>query len=111
MTSDVLDAGPFFHGTKADRQPGDLLHPGYRSNYGERKVANFLYLTATMDAAIWGRRAGPRRRPRPDLPGRTGRPGRERPEPHRPALPRQPHPFVPHPRPATRRRRGHQLAA
>lgn len=54
MTSDVLDAGPFFHGTKADRQPGDLLHPGYRSNYGERKVANFLYLTATMDAAIWG---------------------------------------------------------
>jgi rifampin ADP-ribosyltransferase len=55
MTSDdVLDPGPFFHGTKAELKPGDLLHPGYRSNYGERKVANFLYLTATMDAATWG---------------------------------------------------------
>jgi len=54
MTSDVLDTGPFFHGTKAELEPGDLLQPGYRSNFGERQVANFLYLTATMDAAVWG---------------------------------------------------------
>ena len=54
MTSDVLDTGPFFHGTKAELATGDLLQPGYRSNFGERQVANFLYLTATMDAAVWG---------------------------------------------------------
>ncbi len=49
-----LDAGPFYHGTKAELVPGDLLEPGFRSNYGEQKRANHLYFTATMDAAIWG---------------------------------------------------------
>lgn len=49
-----LDAGPFYHGTKADLKEGDLLKPGYSSNYGERKKANYVYMTATMDAAIWG---------------------------------------------------------
>ncbi|MCR4436659.1 MAG: NAD(+)--rifampin ADP-ribosyltransferase [Clostridiales bacterium] len=49
-----LDPGPFYHGTKADLKPGDLLKPGFCSNYGERKKANFVYFTATMDAAIWG---------------------------------------------------------
>lgn len=53
-TAGSTDSGPFYHGTKADLNPGDLLQPGYSSNYGERKKANFLYLTATMDAAIWG---------------------------------------------------------
>ncbi|ELT43555.1 NAD(+)--rifampin ADP-ribosyltransferase [Arthrobacter nitrophenolicus] len=48
------DAGPFFHGTRADLQPGDLLVPGYASNYGERKTANHIYFTATLDAATWG---------------------------------------------------------
>jgi hypothetical protein len=50
----VDDAGPFFHGTRASLSPGDLLQPGYSSNYGQRSTANFIYLTATMDAAIWG---------------------------------------------------------
>lgn len=50
----VLDKGPFYHGTKADLKPGDLLEPGFSSNYGEQKKANFVYLTATLDAAIWG---------------------------------------------------------
>ena len=48
-----LDNGPFYHGTKASLSPGDLLEPGFRSNYSE-KSANFVYLTATLDAAIWG---------------------------------------------------------
>ena len=48
------DAGPFFHGTKADLQPGDLLAPGHGSNFGTRVRANFIYLTATLDAATWG---------------------------------------------------------
>ncbi len=49
-----LDSGPFFHGTKADLKVGDLIEPGYSSNYGERMKANFVYMAATMDAAIWG---------------------------------------------------------
>ena len=48
-----LDPSPFYHGTKADLHPGDLLEPGFRSNYSE-KAANFVYLTATLDAAVWG---------------------------------------------------------
>ncbi len=50
----AADTGPFFHGTKADLKPGDLLRPGYSSNFGKRVTANFIYLTATLDAATWG---------------------------------------------------------
>lgn len=50
----VLDVGPFYHGTKAQLKLGDLLEPGYKSNYGKQSKANYVYLTATMDAAIWG---------------------------------------------------------
>jgi len=49
-----LDSGPFYHGTKADLKLGDLLEPSNSSNYGERKKANYVYLTATLDAAVWG---------------------------------------------------------
>jgi rifampin ADP-ribosylating transferase len=48
------DPGPFFHGTKADLRAGDLLEPGKNSNFGEGRAANFVYLTATLDAAVWG---------------------------------------------------------
>ncbi len=48
------DEGPFFHGTKADLRVGDLIEPGRASNFGTRQQANFVYLTATMDAAVWG---------------------------------------------------------
>lgn len=45
---------PFYHGTKANLKPGDLIEPGYNSNYGQRKKASYVYLTATLDAATWG---------------------------------------------------------
>jgi rifampin ADP-ribosylating transferase len=48
------DSTQFFHGTKADLMPGDLIEPGYNSNFGKRKKAAWVYLTATMDAATWG---------------------------------------------------------
>ena len=48
------DPGPFFHGTKADLNVGDLLEPGKSSNFGPGRTANFVYLTATLDAAVWG---------------------------------------------------------
>ena len=44
----------YYHGTKAQLNPGDLIAPGYISNYGSRKKASYVYLTATLDAAIWG---------------------------------------------------------
>ena len=50
----IQDSGPFYHGTKAELKVGDLLEPGYGSNYGMRKKANYVYLTATLDAAKWG---------------------------------------------------------
>jgi len=54
MNDGSRDAGPFFHGTKVELNPGDLLRPGRASNFGDHDVANFVYMTATMDAAIWG---------------------------------------------------------
>jgi hypothetical protein len=50
----MTDSQTYYHGTKADLKAGDLIAPGYASNYGKRKQANFVYLTATLDAAIWG---------------------------------------------------------
>lgn len=49
-----INAQQFFHGTKAQLKEGDLIAPGFNSNYGMQKKALFVYLTATMDAAIWG---------------------------------------------------------
>lgn len=51
---EVHQSGAFFHGTKADLKVGDLLEPGRPSNYGGRRSANYVYLTATLDAATWG---------------------------------------------------------
>lgn len=44
----------FYHGTKANMKFGNLIEPGFNSNYGQRKKAKYIYLTATLDAAIWG---------------------------------------------------------
>ena len=50
---EVLDNGPFFHGTKAELNIGDLLEPQHLSNYQDKK-SNYIYFTATLDAAKWG---------------------------------------------------------
>lgn len=49
-----LSAQQFYHGTKADLKRGDLIEPGFNSNYGKRKKAKYIYLSATLEAAIWG---------------------------------------------------------
>jgi hypothetical protein len=60
MASNSSDAAsidlsqPFYHGTRADLKVGDLIGPGYTSNYGTGKKANFVYFSATLDAATWG---------------------------------------------------------
>lgn len=43
-----------FHGTRADLKPGDLIKPGYTSNFGQGRKANHVYFSATLDAATWG---------------------------------------------------------
>lgn len=51
---EVHESGALLHGTKADLAVGDLLVPGHRSNYGGGRRANNVYLTRTLDAAVWG---------------------------------------------------------
>ncbi|MHA7618801.1 NAD(+)--rifampin ADP-ribosyltransferase [Cellulosimicrobium cellulans] len=45
------DEGPFFNGTKADLQAGDLLTAGFRSNYRPEIVMNHVYFTALVGGA------------------------------------------------------------
>ncbi|MCC7504187.1 MAG: NAD(+)--rifampin ADP-ribosyltransferase [Saprospiraceae bacterium] len=47
-------AQTYFHGTKADLRVGDFIEAGQDSNYGQNNKAKYIYLTATLDAAIWG---------------------------------------------------------
>ena len=48
---DVLDNGPFYHGTKADLQVGDLLTAGFRSNYKPEVLMNHIYFTDLPNGA------------------------------------------------------------
>jgi rifampin ADP-ribosylating transferase len=52
--SDDTISGPFYHGTRADLRPGDLIAAGHASNYGQRRKAERVYFAATLEAAIWG---------------------------------------------------------
>lgn len=52
--TEELPSSRFYHGTKADLKRGDLIKVGHASNYGKRKEAAFVYLSATLDAATWG---------------------------------------------------------
>jgi len=47
-------AQSFFHGTRADLKPGDLIVVGYPSNFTDIKPLSWVYFAATLDAAIWG---------------------------------------------------------
>ena len=44
----------FYHGTQTNLKQGDLIGPGFNSNFGKGNKAKYVYLTATLDAAIWG---------------------------------------------------------
>ncbi|MBD2770058.1 NAD(+)--rifampin ADP-ribosyltransferase [Hymenobacter sp. BT664] len=48
---DVLDHGPFYHGTRADLPVGELLTAGFRSNYVADVLMNHIYFTASVDGA------------------------------------------------------------
>lgn len=51
---EVYQPGVYLHGTKADLVVGDLLVPGRESNFEQGRVMNYVYFTATLDAATWG---------------------------------------------------------
>jgi rifampin ADP-ribosylating transferase len=51
---ELYEPGVYLHGTKANLAVGDLLVPGRESNVEEGRVMNYVYFTATLDAATWG---------------------------------------------------------
>jgi len=50
---DVPPDTTFYHGTKADLAVGDLIRPGFGSNFVDRGLKH-IYFSATLDAATWG---------------------------------------------------------
>ena len=53
--TDDLSSLRFYHGTRADLKPGDLIEPGRPPNFGKReRTTTYVYLTGTLDAAAWG---------------------------------------------------------
>jgi hypothetical protein len=51
--ADVPPGTTFYHGTKADLKVGDLIKPGFGSNFVERGLKH-IYFSATLEAATWG---------------------------------------------------------
>ncbi|WP_347219847.1 NAD(+)--rifampin ADP-ribosyltransferase, partial [Chryseobacterium sp.] len=47
----IFDKGPFYHGTRADLQTGDLLTAGGLSNYKSEFIMNHIYFTALVNGA------------------------------------------------------------
>ena len=52
--TDDVSSQRFYHGTRADLKPGDLIEAGHTSNFGKRNTTIYVYLTGTLDAAAWG---------------------------------------------------------
>ncbi len=48
------EPGVYLHGTKADLALGEMLASGRESNFEVGRVMNYVYFTATLDAATWG---------------------------------------------------------
>jgi rifampin ADP-ribosylating transferase len=51
FTDNPSDHGPFYHGTRADLQVGDLLTAGSTSNYDSKITMNHIYFTALVNGA------------------------------------------------------------
>jgi rifampin ADP-ribosylating transferase len=51
---ETYEDGVYLHGTKANLEVGDRLVAGRESNFEPGRVMNFVYFTATLDAATWG---------------------------------------------------------
>jgi rifampin ADP-ribosylating transferase len=51
---EVYEPGVYLHGTKAHLAVGELLTSGRESNFEAGRVMNYVYFSATLDAAVWG---------------------------------------------------------
>jgi rifampin ADP-ribosylating transferase len=51
---EAYEGGVYLHGTKAHLAAGDLLVAGRESNFEADRLMNYVYFTATLDAAVWG---------------------------------------------------------
>lgn len=51
---ELHESGALLHGTKADLAVGEYLVPGRESNYEAGRIMNHVYVTRTLDAAVWG---------------------------------------------------------
>ena len=51
---EVYQEGVYLHGTRAVVGIGELLEAGRESNFEKGRTMNFVYFTATLDAATWG---------------------------------------------------------
>jgi len=54
MSSPTAFVRQYFHGTRADLKPGALIAVGHASNFRADSPLSWVYLSATLDAAIWG---------------------------------------------------------
>jgi rifampin ADP-ribosylating transferase len=54
QTSPSFFKQTYFHGTKADLKLGDLVGTGVQTNYQQNRKLKHVYMSATLDAAIWG---------------------------------------------------------
>ncbi|MFQ4139226.1 NAD(+)--rifampin ADP-ribosyltransferase [Nodosilinea sp. PGN35] len=53
-TTNDLQTQRFYHGTRAELKPGDLIQPSHLPDLGERdRMTPYVYLTPNLDAAIW----------------------------------------------------------
>lgn len=54
-SSSTTDTGArlFYHGTRAQLRPGELLRPGHPSNFTDRR-SPWIYFSETLNAATWG---------------------------------------------------------
>src|SRR5215813_13263801 len=54
-STEDLRSQRFYHGTRADLKPGDLIEPCDPPGGAERAgMTTYVYLTPNLDAAIWG---------------------------------------------------------
>jgi len=52
--TDDLQTKRFYHGTRAELKPGDLIEPSNLLDVGKRdRIATYVYLTPNLDEAIW----------------------------------------------------------
>ena len=43
-----------YHGTRADLGVGDLLRPGFNSNYDDALKLSWIYFSGQLESAVWG---------------------------------------------------------